>query len=147
MSRKPECNEITAKFIEKLKQIGQYDIIPYRKSPKIYFIDGKKINIRCTTKLDLFYSVNLNVLPKVDYVVYLTTSPKHNPEHFLMFPSKFLEELKDDMYPNNERPEQRVFNIDWDEGCALMLKNHKVLCVTKYGYDLDSKQYPDFKNF
>lgn len=143
--RNIECNEILTNFIEKLKQIGTYQI----KQTEIrkYIIDGKKINIRCTTKEKLWYSVDLNVLPEVDCTIYLTSSPSHNPNYFLMFPSEYLKGILDKMNESKHNNQNlKHFEIDWD-GCVLVLKKGILLDVMKYACDLDNpKNYPDFKN-
>ncbi len=144
---KPECNEIVSKFIKKLEQIGQYTIKLDSRKPQIYIIDGKKINIRCTTMPKLWYSVDLDVLPIVNCTIYLTSSPLKNPNYFLMFPSKSLKEIItfNEMY-ESEHSNQTLkhFEIDWD-GCVLVLKNG-LLDVMKYAYDLDKPEsYPNFK--
>lgn len=166
---KTACKEIVGKFIEKLKQVGQYEIELRSWKPQICIINGKAINIRCTIPPKLWYSIDLSVFPNVDCTLYFTRSPLHDHNYFLIFPFRFLNEImeKYEMISTDTNNQcLKHFFIDceykewcytdrkgWEhEGeyklvrCMMKLKNGLKVDVMKYAYDLDHPEcYPDFK--
>lgn len=142
---KIECDEIVEKFIEKLEQICRYDIskVKYRR----YNIDGKVVNIRCVIHPKLWYSVDLNVLHQVDYIIYIDTL-HGDSDCFFMFPSEHLKKLVHLMYRSDHEGQCLFhFNFDAYEDCVMILKKQKkYVDVIEYYHVLDSmKPCPDFK--
>lgn len=140
-----ECDQIVDTFIEKLEQICRCDIskVKYRR----YNINGKIVSIRCTIHPKLWYSVDLNVLQQVDYIIYIDTL-HGSSDSFFMFPSEHLKKLIPMMYESDHEG-QILFHFNFDEydDCVMILKKlKKYVGVIEYYHVLDSmKSCPDFK--
>ena len=133
-------------FINKLALRG-YTVEKVQKKPQIYSINGELVNIRSRSRSEqrtygrrFWYSVTFSVLQYVKWVIYLTT----DSDHFMMFPSSFLDSHKDRMYPDRKNAGVGVFDIDWDNE-MIVLKEGKVIRVGEYYHDLtDEDYYPRF---
>lgn len=128
-------------FINRLTSKG-YNVQPGPKKPQIYIIDGKPVNIRCRGKSKtiadgrgFWYSVSFNVLREVKGVVYITTGP----DYLFMFPSNFLESLKDRMYQDKSKAGVGIFDLDWDKQEMILKGNPEPIseyyCNLVYQYD------------
>ena len=146
MSRNVQAKEKLEDFINKLESLGyRVEVIKHR--PQIYSINGERVNIRSRGKSKeiaggrgFWYSVTFSVLQYVKWVIYLTT----DSGHFMMFPSSFLDSLKDRMYPDRKNAGVGVFDIDWDNE-MIVLKEGEVIRVGEYYHDLtDEDYYPRF---
>jgi hypothetical protein len=61
-----------------------------------------------------------------------------------MFPSSFLENLKDHMYPDRSNAGVGVFDIDWDDE-RIVLKQGERISIRNYYHNLiDEDYYPIF---
>jgi hypothetical protein len=61
-----------------------------------------------------------------------------------MFPSSFLENLKDRMYPDRNKGGVGVFDIDWDNE-MIVLKAGETIRIDAYYHNLiDEAYYPFF---
>ncbi len=80
--------------------------------------------------------MTFSVLHDVKWVIYLTT----DSDHFMMFPSSFLDSHKDRMYPARRSAGVGVFDIDWDNE-MIVLKQGEVIHVGEYYYDLTDEDY------
>lgn len=146
MTRNVEAEEKLEGFVTKLVSLG-YEVIEIRKKPQIYSIDGKLVNIRSRGKSkqtthgrQFWYSVHFSVLQEVRWVIYLTT----DSDYFMMFPSSFLESLKERMYPDRRNAEVGVFDIDWDNE-MIVLKQGEVIGIGEYYHNLiHPADYPRF---
>jgi hypothetical protein len=130
------CEDKRENFISKLTSSG-CEIQHVKK--RIYIIDGKKVNIRCSNKEKIisgdkcfWYSIEFNVLEEVDEVIYLT------PNSYIRFSSNFLRKIKDRMYyPRNGRY-MGIFDIDWDD-LSIILKDERINIAEYYHYLGDEK--------
>jgi len=146
MTRGTQAEEKLEDFINKLESLG-YRIQKVRKKPQIYSINDELVNIRSRGKSQettygrrFWYSVTFSVLQYVKWVIYLTT----DSDHFMMFPSSFLDSHKDCMYPDRKNAGVGVFDIDWDNE-MIVLKEGEVIRVGEYYHDLtDEDYYPRF---
>ncbi len=146
MTRGTQAEEKLEDFINKLESLG-YRIQKVRKKPQIYSINDELVNIRSRGKSQettygrrFWYSVTFSVLQYVKWVIYLTT----DSDHFMMFPSSFLDSHKDRMYPDRKNAGVGVFDIDWDNE-MIVLKEGEVKRVGEYYHDLtDEDYYPRF---
>ena len=146
MTRDTQAKEKLEDFINKLESRG-YEVREVSKKPQIYSINGELVNIRSRGKSKeiaggrgFWYSVTFSVLQYVKWVIYLTT----DSDHFMMFPSSFLDSLKDRMYPDRKNAGVGVFDIDWDNE-MIVLKEGEVIRVGEYYHDLtDEDYYPRF---
>jgi hypothetical protein len=140
MTRNAGAEEKLEGFVTKLVLLG-YEVREIRKKPQIYSIDGKLVNIRSRGKSketihgrQFWYSVHFSVLREVRWVIYLTTESNY----FMMFPSSFLESLKERMYPDRKNTGVGVFDIDWDNE-MIVLKHGELERIGKYYRNL---RYP-----
>lgn len=147
MTRNIQAEEKLEDFINKLASLG-YRISEVRKKPQIYSIDGELVNIRSrgrsreTSDLSrrFWYSIAFSVLQEVKWVIYLTT----DHDYFVMFPSNFLEGLKDRMYPDRSKATVGVFDIDWDN-LTIDLKRGERISINEYYHNLVRREdYPTF---
>ena len=146
MTRGTQAEDKLEDFINKLESLG-YRIQKVRKKPQIYSINDELVNIRSRGKSQettygrrFWYSVTFSVLQYVKWVIYLTT----DSDHFMMFPSSFLDSHKDRMYPDRKNVGVGVFDIDWDNE-MIVLKEGEVIRVGEYYHDLtDEDYYPRF---
>ena len=146
MSRNVQAKEKLEDFINKLASSG-YEVRAVRKKPQIYSLNDELVNIRSREKSQettygrrFWYSVTFSVLQYVKWVIYLTT----DSDHFMMFPSSFLDSLKDRMYPDRKNAGVGVFDIDWDNE-MIVLKEGEVIRAGEYYHDLtDEDYYPRF---
>jgi len=129
-------------FINKLESLG-YRIQEVSKKPQIYSIDGELVNIRSRSRSEqrtygrrFWYSVSFSVLQGVKWVIYLTT----DSDHFMMFPSSFLDSLKERMYPDRKNVEVGVFDLDWDNE-MIVLRQGEIISVHDYYHQLDDPEY------
>jgi len=124
-----------------------YEVREVRKKPRIYSINGELVNIRSRTTFDqrtygrrFWYSVHFSVLQEVKWVIYLTTGS----DYFTMFPSSFLESLKERVYPDKKNAGVGVFDIDWDNE-MIVLKQGEVIDIGEYYHNLiHPADYPRF---
>ncbi len=105
MTRSIQAEEKLEGFISKLESLG-YRVTKVDKKPQIYCINDELVNIRSRGKSQettygrrFWYSVAFSVLQYVKWVIYITT----DSDYFIMFPSSFLESLKDRMYPDRKK--------------------------------------------
>ncbi len=145
MTRNNQAEDKLDDFINKLESRG-YEIKPVRKKPQIYSIDGELVNIRSRrapreTEYGrvFWYDVAFSVLQDVKWVIYITTSS----DYFVMFPSSFLEGLKDLMYPVERDAGKGVFNIDWDNE-MIELKGETKSIGCYYHNLIEQKDFPTF---
>ena len=147
MTRSIQAEEKLEDFINKLASRG-YRISEVRKKPQVYSIDSELVNIRSRGKSKetadgsrlFWYSIAFSVLQEVKWVIYLTT----DSDYFVMFPSNFLESVKDRMYPDRSKAGVGVFDIDWDNE-MIVLKEGKIERIGEYYYNLrDRENYPIF---
>lgn len=137
MTRSVESEEKIEDFINKLSSLG-YKIQEVRKKPQLYSINDELVNIRSRGKhknaaygRSFWYSVTFNVLQEVKWVIYLMTSS----DYFIMFPSSFLENLKDRMYSDRSKTGVGVFDIDWDNE-MIVLKQGELIRISEYYHNL-----------
>ena len=141
-----EAEEKREEFLNKLALLG-YDVEQVSKRPQIYRINGHLVNIRSSTRPRnelgdrcFWYDISLNVLRKVEFVIYLTTEP----DYFVMFPSSFLASLVDRMYRRKDRESTRIFDIDWD-ALDIILQGGEWVNIEKFYCDLkDKNESPKF---
>lgn len=146
MTRSIQAEEKLEGFISKLESL-EYRVTKVSKKPQIYSINDKLVNIRSRGKSQettygrrFWYSVAFSVLQEVKWVIYLTT----DSDHFIMFRSKFLESVKDRMYPDMSKAGVGVFDIDWDNE-MIVLKEGKTEHIGEYYQNLrDREDYPIF---
>ena len=146
MARNVQAEEKLEGFINKLASLGYRVTEVYRK-PQIYSINGELVNIRSRGKSketthgrQFWYSVTFSVLQEVRWVIYLTT----DSDYFMMFPSSFLESLKERMYPDKKNAGVGVFDIDWDNE-MIVLKEGEIIRIGEYYHNLrDREDYPRF---
>jgi hypothetical protein len=146
MARNVQAEEKLEGFINKLASSGYRVTEVYRK-PQIYSINGELVNIRSRGKSKetahgrrFWYSVTFSVLQEVRWVIYLTT----DSDYFMMFPSSFLESLKEHMYPDRKNAGVGVFDIDWDNE-MIVLKQGEVIRIDEYYHNLiHPADYPRF---
>ena len=147
MNRNTQAKEKKEDFINKLESLG-YRVTEVRKKPQIYSINGELVNIRSRSKSKkpaggnrlFWYSIAFSVLQEVKWVIYITTEP----DYFVMLPSSFLDSLKDRMYPDRNKADVGVFDIDWD-GLAIELKQGERISIYEYYQNLTGSQdYPIF---
>ena len=145
MAQNVPAKEKLKDFITKLEFLG-YKITVISKKPQIYSINDKLVNIRSRGRVKettygrvFWYSVAFAVLKEVNWVIYLTTTS----DYFYMIPSKFLEDVKANMYEDTSKAEVGIFNIDWGNE-HLELKG-KTIPISKYNHNLTNQQdYPKF---
>jgi hypothetical protein len=145
MAQNNQAKEKLGEFISKLESLG-YKITIISKRPQIYSITDKLVNIRSRGKVKettygrvFWYSIAFAVLKEVKWVIYLTTTS----DYFYMFPGKFLEDVKNDMYDDTSKAGVGVFNLDWDNE-YLELKG-ETISISKYNHNLINKEdYPTF---
>ena len=133
-------------FINKLAARG-YNVAEVRKKPQIFNINDELVNIRCRGRYKkiaggrgFWYSISFNVLQEVKWVIYITTSS----DYFFMFPSTFLENLKDRMYPDTNKAGVGVFDLDWDNE-MIVLRQGDVIRIGEYYHNFISEDdYPRF---
>ena len=142
MTRSIQAEEKLEGFISKLESLG-YRVRKVPKKPQIYSINDELVNIRSRGKSQettygrrFWYSVTFSVLQYVKWVIYLTT----DSDHFMMFPSSFLDSHKDRMYPDRKNAGVGVFDIDWDEE-TITLKQGEIVSVSDYYHQLDDPEY------
>jgi len=146
MTRNTQAEEKLEGFISKLESLG-YRVREVQKKPQIYSINGELVNIRSRSKHKeasigrlFWYSIAFNVLHEVKWVIYLTTES----DYFIKFPSSFLENLKDRMYPDRNKAGVGVFDIDWDN-LMIVLKQGETIRINEYYHNLiDEDYYPFF---
>ena len=146
MTRSSQSKEKLEGFINQLASLG-YRIEEVRKKPQIYSINDELVNIRSRSKHKeasygrlFWYSIAFSVLQEVKWVIYLTTES----DYFVMFPSSFLDRLKDRMYPDRSKAGVRVFDIDWDD-LTIDLKQGERVSIRDYYHNLiDEDYYPFF---
>jgi len=146
MAQNVQAEEKLEGFINKLASLG-YEVREVRKKPRIYSINGELVNIRSRTTFDqrtygrrFWYSVHFSVLQEVKWVIYLTTGS----DYFTMFPSSFLESLKERVYPDKKNAGVGVFDIDWDNE-MIVLKQGEVIDIGEYYHNLiHPADYPRF---
>ena len=146
MTRSIEAEEKLEGFIDKLALLG-YRVREVRKKPQIYSINDELVNIRSRGKSKetrdgrlFWYSVTFSVLQYVKWVIYITT----DSDYLFMFPSSFLESLKDRMYPDRRKAGVGVFDIDWDNE-MIVLKGGEIIRVDQYYHNLRNREhYPRF---
>jgi hypothetical protein len=133
-------------FVDKLDSLG-YKVEPVSNRPQIFSIDDKLVNIRCRGKSKMiadgrgfWYSISFDILQKVKWVIYITTTS----EYFFMFPSTFLENHKESMYQDNNKAGVGVFDLDWDNE-MIILKQGEVIPIREYYQNLvNEDDYPQF---
>ena len=146
MARNVQAEEKLEGFINKLASLG-YRIKEVRKKPQIYSINGELVNIRSRGKHKdtadgsrlFWYSIAFSVLQEVKWVIYITTTP----DYFVMLPSSFLESLKERMYPDMNKVDVGVFDIDWD-GLAIELQGERKSINEYYHNLIHPADYPRF---
>ena len=146
MTGNVQAEEKLEDFINKLTSRG-YEVEKVSKKPQIYSINGARVNIRSRGKSKeiaggrgFWYSVHFSVLQDVKWVIYLTT----DSDHFMMFPSSFLDSQKDRMYPDRKNAGVGVFDIDWDNE-MIVLKEGEIKRIGEYYHNLrDREDYPRF---
>ena len=145
MTRSSQSEEKLEDFINKLASLG-YRIEEVRKKPQIYSINGERVNIRSRSKhrdatygRSFWYSIAFNVFHEVKWVIYLTTES----DYFIKFPSSFLENLKDRMYPDRNKAGVGVFDIDWDNE-KIVLKQGERVSIRDYYHNLINEDYYPF---
>ena len=146
MTRNVQAEEKLEGFINKLASSG-YRVTEVHRKPQIYSINGELVNIRSRGKSKetthgrrFWYSVTFSVLQEVRWVIYLTT----DSDYFMMFPSSFLESLKERMYPDRKNAGVGVFDIDWDNE-MIVLKEGEVIRIGEYYHNLiHPADYPRF---
>ena len=146
MTRNIEAEEKLEGFINKLASLG-YRVREARKKPQIYSINDELVNIRSRGKSQettygrrFWYSVTFSVLQYVKWVIYITT----DSDYFFMFPSSFLESLKDRMYPDRKNAGVGVFDLDWDNE-MIVLRQGDVIRIGEYNHNLIYQDdYPIF---
>jgi hypothetical protein len=145
LTRSSQSEEKLEGFINKLASLG-YRIEEVGKKPQIYSINGELVNIRSRSKhrnaaygISFWYSVTFNVLHQVKWVIYLTTES----DYFIKFPSSFLENLKDHMYPDKSNAGVGVFDIDWDNE-MIVLKQGERVSIRNYYHNLIDEDYHPF---
>ena len=147
MARNIQAKEKLGGFINKLASLG-YEVRAVRKKPQIYSINGELVNIRSRGKHKdttdgsrlFWYNIAFSVLQEVKWVIYLMT----DSDYFVVFPSSFLESLKGRMYPDRNKANVGVFDIDWD-GLAIELGQGKRISINDYYHNLiDRECYPRF---
>ncbi len=144
MTRNIEAEEKLEGFINKLASLG-YRVREVRKKPQIYSINDELVNIRSRGKSKeivggrgFWYDVTFSVLQYVKWVIYITTES----DYLFMFPSSFLESLKDRMYPNRRNAGVGVFDIDWDNE-MIILKEGEIRHIGEYYHNLiHPEHYP-----
>ncbi len=143
MTQNIQAKESLEGFINKLMSLG-YRVTKVSKKPQIYSINGELVNIRSRGKSKepadgsrlFWYSVAFSVLQDVKWVIYITT----DSDYFFMFPSSFLESLKDRMYPDRRNAGVGVFDIDWDNE-MIVLKEGEIISIHDYYHQLDDPEY------
>jgi len=146
MTRGTQAEEKLEDFINKLESLG-YRIQKVRKKPQIYSINGERVNIRSRSRSEettygrrFWYSIHFSVLQDVRWVIYITT----DSDYFIMFPSSFLESLKEHMYPDRKNAGVGVFDIDWDNE-MIVLKEGEIISIADYYHNLiHPEDYPRF---
>ncbi len=142
------CDEKIDKFINKLTSLG-YTVRFVSKKPQYYEIDGQLVNLRCTRTMKedssrsrkFLYSVNYNAMREARWFIYLMTES----DYFIMFPREFLCLLYERMYPDHSKPNEGVFDIEWDE-MTINLQGGEKEDINPYYHNLIHKEdYPDFK--
>jgi len=133
-------------FIGTLASLGLYQIQQEKKKPQIFTINGARVNIRSRARskqtngsIVFWYSAAFNVLEEVDWVIYLTT----RPEYFFMFPSSFLLEYKDRMYPDASKANVGIFDIDWEYE-EIKLRGGPIKISDYYHNLLHEEDFPRF---
>jgi hypothetical protein len=117
MTQSNDSKDKLEDFIIKLIARG-YIVEEVSKKPQIFSINGKRVNTRSRSNYkytsggsrSFWYSIAFRVLQEVKWVIYLTTTS----DYFYMFPSSFLVSIKTRMYPDKNKDEVGVFDIDWD---------------------------------
>ena len=145
MTRSIQSEEKLEDFINRLESLG-YRIQEVRKKPQIYSINGELVNIRSRGKSKeiaggrgFWYSVIFNVLQEVKWVIYITTSS----DYFFKFPSSFLDNLKDRMYPDRRNSGSGVFDLDRDN--EMIVLRYEVIRISEYYCNLlHPDDYPRF---
>ena len=147
MTRNTQAEEKLEGFISKLESLG-YRVREARKKPQIYSINGEFVNIRSRSKHKeasygrlFWYSIAFNVLHEVKWVIYLTTES----DYFIKFPSSFLENLEDRMYPDRNKAGVGVFDIDWDNEKIVLKQGERVSIRDYYHNLIDEDYYPFFE--
>jgi hypothetical protein len=133
-------------FISKLES-RNYNVELVSKKPQIYVIDDHRVNIRCRGKSrvttygrSFWYSITFNILQEVEWVIYITTSS----DYFFMFPSTFLNSVKDRMYPATQKAGVGVFDLDWDNE-SIVLRHGDLIHISEYYHNLvHEDDYPRF---
>ena len=147
MTRSTQAEEKLDDFINKLDLRG-YEVKVVSKKPQIYSINNERVNIRSRGKHKdtadgsrlFWYNIAFSVLQEVKWVIYLMT----DSDYFVMFPSSFLESLKGRMYPDRNKANVGVFDIDWD-GLAIELGQGERISINGYYHNLiDRECYPRF---
>jgi hypothetical protein len=146
MTRSVESVDHLEDFVDKLASLG-YTVQEVRKRPQLYRINDELVNIRSRGKhknssygRSFWYSVTFNVLTEIKWVIYLMTSS----DYFVMLPSRFLEHLKERMYPDRSKKGVGVFDIDWDNE-MLVLKEGELVSIAEYYHNLiDPDDFPQF---
>jgi hypothetical protein len=146
MAQNMQAEEKLEGFINKLESLG-YRVTEYGRKPQIFSISGELVNIRSRGKAKetthgrhFWYSVTFSVLQEVRWVIYLTT----DSDYFMMFPSRFLENLKERMYPDRKNARVGVFDIDWDNE-MIVLNQGELICISEYYHNLiHPANYPRF---
>ncbi len=147
MTGNVQAKEKLEDFINKLASSG-YEVSEVSKKPQMYSINGELVNIRSRGKSKetadgsslFWYSVAFSVLEDVKWVIYLTTES----DYFVMFPSSFLESLKDRVYPDSKNAGVGVFDIDWDS-MMIELKQGERISIDDYYHNLIYlEDYPTF---
>lgn len=133
-------------FLKKLSLMNHK--VEYVSSrPKIYSIDGKLMNVRSTINVredrngvqNFWYDVSENVLDRVDYLVYLTTTS----DFFVLIPSEFMNRNFQFMYISNSNEYARSFMIDWDS-CDMVMKDKRVNVIQFYQDLIHEEDFPEF---
>jgi hypothetical protein len=146
MARNIQAEEKLEGFINKLESLG-YEVREVCKKPQIYSINDELVNIRSRGKSrktthgrQFWYSITFSVLQEVKWVIYLMT----DSNYFMMFRSSFLDRHKDRMYPDRQKAEVGVFDIDWDNE-MIVLKEGEVIPINDYYHNLiHPEDYPRF---
>ena len=133
-------------FLDRLESLG-YLVTRVTKRPSICSINGARVNTRSKSRAretnsgrSFFYSITYSVLQEVRWVIYITT----DADHFFMFPSSFLGNLRERMYPDRKNANVGVFDLDWDN-LGIVLRDGEV-SIGEYYHDLvDRENYPDFE--
>lgn len=145
MTRSSQSEEKLEGFINQLASLG-YRIEEVQKKPQVYSINGELVNIRSRSKhrnavygRSFWYDIAFSVLHEVKWVIYLMTES----DYFVMFPSSFLENIKDRMYPARNRAGVGVFDIDWDN-LMIVLKQGERVSIRNYYHNLIDEDYHPF---